>query len=128
VVSVVVVVGSLLMVAGANAYLTQGQVRLTRLQQQVSTAISRYRNLEQTVAQLADPSHIVSEAQQHGLQAPSQVTDLPLVITTAPVTSTTSPPAPRASSAVSAEPPATTPASLRPRPVTPSGRPAVGGR
>jgi cell division protein FtsL len=66
------------MVAGADAYLTQGQVRLTRLQQQLSTELGRHHDLEMNLAQLSNPTAVVSAAQQDGLQAPGQVTDLPL--------------------------------------------------
>jgi hypothetical protein len=73
------VLASLLTVAGAHAYLTAGQVRLARLQQQLSTAQSLERGLEVQVAQLEDPSRVVGQAQQQGLTVPGQVTDLPLV-------------------------------------------------
>ncbi|MHB8329595.1 MAG: hypothetical protein ACYDD6_08240 [Acidimicrobiales bacterium] len=71
--------GSLLAVAGAEAYITQGQVRLARLEQQLNTQQADHRDLELQVAQLENPSSIVSQAQQHGLTVPSQVTDLPLL-------------------------------------------------
>jgi len=71
------VVGSLLMVVGASAYLTQGQVRLTRMQQQLTVEVGRHHDLELRVAQLANPSGVVSQAQRHGLTAPTRVTDLP---------------------------------------------------
>jgi hypothetical protein len=73
------VLASLLAVGGAHAYLTAGQVRLARLQQQLDTAQSVERGLEVQVAQLEDPSRVVSQAQQQGLTVPGQVTDLPLV-------------------------------------------------
>jgi hypothetical protein len=83
---------SLLMVVAASAYLTQGQVRLTRMQQQLTSELGQHRDLELRVAQLADPSNVVSQAQRHGLTAPSQVTDLPQVnLTPAPATASTSP-------------------------------------
>jgi len=78
-VSAVLVVGSLLLVVGANAYLTQGQVRLTRLQQQVTAASGTNRDLELQVAKLENPSRIVSQAEGDGLEAPSRVSDLPQV-------------------------------------------------
>jgi cell division protein FtsL len=89
VVSLVLSIGSLLVVAAAQAYLTQGQVRLARLQQQLSTEESRHRDLELQVAQLEDPSHVVSKAQQQGLSVPAQVTDLPLVSSGSSDTTTT---------------------------------------
>lgn len=73
------VLASLLAVGGAHAYLTAGQVRLARLQQQLDSAQTTERGLEVQVAQLEDPSRVVSQAQQQGLTVPSQVTDLPLV-------------------------------------------------
>ena len=82
---------SLLMVVAASAYLTQGQVRLTRMQGQLTSELGRYRDLESRVAQLADPSNVVSQAQRHGLTAPSRVTDLPQVnLSQPPPTSTAS--------------------------------------
>lgn len=77
--SLALAVGSLLAVAAAQAYLTQGQVRLARLQQQLTTEEAHHRDLELRVAQLEDPSHVVSQAQAQGLTVPVQVTDLPLV-------------------------------------------------
>ncbi|MHB8682396.1 MAG: hypothetical protein ACYDA2_09935 [Acidimicrobiales bacterium] len=77
--SLTIAVGSLLSVAGAHAYLTQGQVHLARLQQQLSTAQAQNRDLELRVARLEDPQHVVTQAQQQGLTVPQQVTDLPLV-------------------------------------------------
>ncbi len=73
------VVGSLLAVAGAQAYLTQGQVRLTRLQQSLQTQLAQERQLEIQVANLQNPTHIVSQAQNDGMVAPQQVGDLPQV-------------------------------------------------
>jgi hypothetical protein len=71
------VVGSLLAVVAANAYLTQGQVRLTRLQQQLSTELGQHSDLEHRVAVLTAPASVVAEAQDHGLVAPDKVTDIP---------------------------------------------------
>ncbi|HAM02910.1 MAG TPA: hypothetical protein DCQ30_11905 [Acidimicrobiaceae bacterium] len=70
---------SLLAVGGAHAYLVQGQVRLAHLQHELTTAQTEQRALEVQVAQLENPSNVVSQAEQHGLNVPSQVTDLPLV-------------------------------------------------
>jgi len=91
-----VVVASLLMVVASSAYLTQGQVRLTRVQQQLNSALGQHSDLEARVAQLADPSTVISQAQLHGLTAPTKETDLPQATT--PKTSTaasTTPPAGR---------------------------------
>jgi hypothetical protein len=73
------VLASLLAVGGAHAYLTAGQVRLARLQQQLDSAQTTERGLEVQVAQLENPSRVVGQAQQQGLTVPTQVTDLPLV-------------------------------------------------
>ena len=83
----VLVVTSLLMVAGANAYLTQGEVRLTRMQVQLTTALGRHADLEQRVSTMAAPAAIVAQAQRNGLVAPQKVIDLPQV--TAPLSATT---------------------------------------
>jgi cell division protein FtsL len=91
VVSLVLAVGSLLSVADAQAYLTQGQVRLARLQQQLTGEQARHRDLELQVADLEDPSQVVNKAQQQGLTVPAQVTDLPLVATPASLAHATAP-------------------------------------
>jgi cell division protein FtsL len=82
--AVAVALASLLAVAGAHAYLVQGQVRLARLEQQLSSAQSTQRDLEVQVARLDDPSHVVSQGEQHGLTVPAHVTDLPPVGTATP--------------------------------------------
>lgn len=74
-----VVLVALLAVAGAQAYLVQGQVRLAHLQQQLGSAQGRQRDLEAQVARLEDPAAVVGQAQRQGLSVPQQVTDLPLV-------------------------------------------------
>jgi hypothetical protein len=79
VLAVALAVGSLLAVAGADAYLTQGQVRLTRLQEQLNAQLGQHRNLELGVAQLEQPAGVLSEAQKEGLVVPGDVTDLPQV-------------------------------------------------
>jgi hypothetical protein len=77
--SVVLALGSLLLVAGAQAYLISGQVRLVRVQQELSTQLARHRNLDLRVAQLEEPSRIVAQAQKQGYTVPAQVNDLPRV-------------------------------------------------
>ncbi len=96
--AVPLVVGSLLAVAGGHALLTQGQVRLARVESQVAKQVAENRQLELRVAQLEDPQQIVAQAQKQGLTAPSQVGDLaevPLGTSGAAAssTSTTLPPA-----------------------------------
>jgi hypothetical protein len=85
--SAVLVVTSLLVVAGANAYLTQGEVQLTRVQEQLTAALGTHAALEQQVSTLGAPSAVVAQAQRHGLVAPQKVTDLPQV--TVPLASAT---------------------------------------
>jgi hypothetical protein len=70
--------------------LTQGQVRLTRLQEQLSTQLGQHRDLELRVAQLEQPANVLSEAQKQGLVAPKDVTDLSQVEPPASHESTTS--------------------------------------
>jgi hypothetical protein len=85
-----IVLASLLMVVAASAYMTQGQVRLTRMQGQLTTVLGQHRNLEEQMAQLSNPSTVVSQSQSHGLVPPSNVTDLPEVnVSTATTASTT---------------------------------------
>ena len=79
IVVVVLVLGSLLIVAGAQAYLTQEQVRLTAVQTRLAAQVSEHHNLEYQVAKLSNPAHIVQAAQSQGLSVPLQVTDLPQV-------------------------------------------------
>lgn len=72
-------VGSMLVVGVAQAYLTQGQVRLARIEQQLNGAQARNHDLQLQVAQLENPARVIGKAQAQGLAAPSQVTALPLV-------------------------------------------------
>jgi cell division protein FtsL len=79
IVVVVLVLGSMLIVAGAQAYLTQQQVRLTGVQARLAAQVGEHHDLELRVATLSNPAHIVRAAQSQGLTVPSQVTDLPPV-------------------------------------------------
>jgi len=100
VVAVVLVLGSLLAVAGAQAYMTQEQVRLNQVQARLAAQVGEHHDLELSVAQLSNPAHVVGVAQRQGLTVPRQVTDLPQV--TVPPTSTTrrsAPPPPTAAPA-----------------------------
>ncbi|HXQ43524.1 MAG TPA: hypothetical protein VN816_02710 [Acidimicrobiales bacterium] len=81
----VLVLGSLLVVAGAQAYMTQEQVRLSQVQARLVTQVGEHHDLELRVAQLSNPAHVVGTAQRLGLTVPQQVTDLPQV-TVPPVT------------------------------------------
>ncbi len=88
----VIILVSLLMVVAAGASMTQGQVRLTRMQAQLTAVLGRHHDLEQRVAKLSDPSGVVSQAQRHGLVAPTNVTDLNQVsVSTSASTASTTP-------------------------------------
>ncbi|HXW35253.1 MAG TPA: hypothetical protein VEJ87_11800 [Acidimicrobiales bacterium] len=71
--------GSLLAIAAAHAFLVQGQVHLTRLQEKISAEAVTNRELQDRVAQLEDPSQIINQAESQGLVAPAQIGDLPQV-------------------------------------------------
>jgi hypothetical protein len=89
------VVGSLLAVVVGDSMITQGQVRLTNTQSQVAAAITAQKALQVSVAGIAAPPVVVSEAESAGLVAPTQVVDLPQVPLNVPlpVPQTTAPPA-----------------------------------
>jgi hypothetical protein len=72
----VIILVSLLMVVAAAAYMTQGQVSLTRMQGQLTDVLGRHHLLEDQVATLSNPSRVVSQSQGQGLVAPTNVTDL----------------------------------------------------
>ena len=78
-VSGLLVVGSLLGVVVGDSMITQGQVRLTNTQNQVAAAITTQKALQVSVAGIAAPPVVVSEAESAGLVAPTQVVDLPQV-------------------------------------------------
>jgi len=83
--SVALVVGSLLAVAGAQAWLTQEQVHLGEVQARLATEVGQHRNLEYRLSQLSNPSQVVATARQQGLTVPRSVDVVP---------ATTAPPAP----------------------------------
>ncbi|MHB1503028.1 MAG: hypothetical protein ACYCS4_02925 [Acidimicrobiales bacterium] len=75
----VLVLGSLLAVTGAQAYLMDGQVRLTTLDHQLQQQRSEQRKLQLEVAALEEPARIVAQAQRQGMVQPSNVHDVPSV-------------------------------------------------
>lgn len=79
-------IASLLAVGAAHAYLTEGQVRLAQLEQQLDTAQTQQRSMEVQVAELEAPGRVVAQADKDGLSSPKSVTDLPLVSSTDPGT------------------------------------------
>ena len=84
--AIALVGGSLLVTVAANAYLTQGQILLARLQQQVAVQSNEHRDLELQVAQLESPTHLVTQAERQGLVAPTAVGDLAQVDLQVPLT------------------------------------------
>ncbi len=84
----VIILVSLLMVVAASAYLTQGQVTLTRMQGQLNAVLDQHHLLEDQVAALSNPSKVVSRSQDQGLVAPTNVTDLNQVNPSEPSTTT----------------------------------------
>ena len=77
---VVMVVVALLIVVGGQAMLANGQVRMTRLDQQLQIAQSEHRQQELDVTKLETPSRIVGSATaQLHMVHPSHVTQLPSV-------------------------------------------------
>ena len=75
---------SLLSVAGAQTYLTQGQVRLTALQADIAAAQTKRLDLELQIADEEEPSAVMAAARQLGLVEPSKISDLPAVDLPAP--------------------------------------------
>ncbi len=86
IVAVVLILGSLLAVGAAQAYLVSGQVRLARLDQILSQDQRQHRDLELKVAELESPARIVHLALHDGLVEPPSITDLPQVPLGNPVT------------------------------------------
>jgi hypothetical protein len=77
--SCLLVVGSLFAVVVGDAFVTEGQVRLSTTESQVAAATAVQKSLQVDVAQKAAPPVVVSQAQSHGLVVPTQVVYLPQV-------------------------------------------------
>ena len=73
------IVGSLLAVVIGDAFVTQGQVRLSTTQRALATAVATQKTLQVAVAWKAAPPVVVSQAGSQGLVAADQVVDLPEV-------------------------------------------------
>ena len=112
-----IAVAAPLSVVGLYADMTTGQVRLTRLQQQLTAEQQRQNALELRVARLENPSTIVAEARVQGMVPASTVTEIPElpagVAAAAPSTSASS--QPRASGSASGSRSSSTRSSTRPR-------------
>jgi cell division protein FtsL len=92
--SVSIVVTSLLAVVVAQALLTNGQVRLSSLQHQLSLEQSAHRQAELAVSELETPPRIVSSATSQGMVRPANVVELPYVSLSVPVPTPNVTPAP----------------------------------
>jgi hypothetical protein len=75
----VLVLLSLLAVAGAQTYLTEGQVRLTGLQAAVSAAQTKKLDLELQIANEEQPGAVLAAARALGLVEPTKISELPAV-------------------------------------------------
>ncbi len=75
----VLVLVTLLGVAGAQAFLTEGQARLTNLQAEVAAAQTKRLDLELQIADEEQPAAVMAAARQLGLVAPLKISDLPAV-------------------------------------------------
>ncbi|MGO9341989.1 MAG: hypothetical protein ACLP6E_05655 [Acidimicrobiales bacterium] len=75
----VLVLLSLLAVAGAQTYLTEGQVRLTGLQAAVSAAQTKKLDLELQIADEEQPGAVMAAARALGLVTPTKISELPAV-------------------------------------------------
>jgi hypothetical protein len=71
--------------------LAQGEVRLTKIQSQVSSEAARNRQLLASVAAAENPARIVAEAKGLNLFPPSSVTQVPAVPLDAPLGSKPAP-------------------------------------
>jgi hypothetical protein len=103
--SVSIVVAALLAVVVAQAFLANGQVRLSSLQHELSLEQSAHRQAELAVSTLETPPRIVSAAASLGMVHPASVVELPYVSLSVPL------PTPKVTPAPAAPPPAPTTAS-----------------
>jgi Tfp pilus assembly protein PilX len=88
------VVVSLLAVVVAQAFLANGQVRLSALQNELSLEQSAHRQAELSVSSLETPPRIVSAATSQGMVHPATVIELPYVSLSVPVPTPDVTPAP----------------------------------
>ena len=109
------IVGSLLAVVVGDAFVTQGQVRLSTTERSLVAAEATQKTLQVAVAGKAAPPVVVSQAKSQGLVAASQVVYLPQVPLDVPLPPPTIVPSPAGSAA--------TPSALPPSNATP---PATG--
>lgn len=77
--SACLVIGALLAVVVAHSMLAQEEVRLTKVQNALTTEQALHRQLLASVASAENPAHIVAEAKKLNLVQPSSVTQLAAV-------------------------------------------------
>ncbi len=87
--SACLVAGALLAVVVAHSMLAQGEVRLTKVQNALTTEQALHRQLLASVASAENPAHIVAEAKKLNLVQPGSVTQLPAVPLDTPLGSIT---------------------------------------
>ncbi len=92
--SVSIVVAALLAVVVAQAFLANGQVRLSALQHDLTFEQAAHRQAELAVAQLETPSRIVAAASGEGMVRPAGVVELPYVSLSVPLPTPKVTPAP----------------------------------
>ena len=117
-ISLVLVVGSLLVVVLGNAMLAQTQVRLSDMQAALSAEQTVHRQDVLALAQLETPSRIAAQAQQQlNMVTPSQVVQVPSVSLTTPL------PPPKVAAAPTTTPSTTPPPTTTPATTTPATTP-----
>ncbi len=115
--SVALVVGALLAVVVGQAFLANGQVKLSDLQHRLTLEQSAHRQAVLQVARLETPSRIVAAAQNQGHMVHASLVQLPYVPLSVPL------PTPKVLPAPAPPPPTTSSAGAG----TPSGTGAAGG-
>ncbi len=114
------IVGSLLAVVVGDAFVTQGQVRLSTTQRELIAAQATQKSLQVAVAWKAAPPVVVSQAKSEGLVAATQVVYLPQVPLDVPLPTPKIVPSNVAVSPTSTLPPANDTPPKRPAPSTPA--------
>ncbi len=79
--------GTLMSVVLAHSYLAEAQVRMTRVQSELSAAQAKHESEELKVSKMETPSRINAAAQQEHLSAPGQITQVPHVSLSKPIPS-----------------------------------------
>ena len=82
-----ILLGTLMSVVLAHAYLAEAQVRMTNVQSELSAAQAKHESEELKVSKMETPSRINAAAQQEHLSAPGQITQVPHVPLNKPIPS-----------------------------------------